>query len=88
MVTLDVAPDAALLSAAADGLAAAAAGGLGSKDASFSSALSWERLCRFAQSTKREADFYFLQMQLEMKMLSQSQELGWREDLVGCRRRV
>ena len=85
---MDVAPDYSFIAAAADGLAAAAAGGLDSKDASFSSALSWERLWRFAQSTKRKADFHFLQMQLEMKMSSQSQELGWREDLVGCRRRV
>ena len=88
MVTVDVAPGYSLIVAAADGVAAAAAGGLDSKGASFSSALSWERLWRLAQSSRRKADFQFLQMLLEMKMLSQSQELEWREDLAEYRRRV
>ena len=44
MVTMDVAPNYSLIAAAADGVAAAAAGSLDSKGASFSLAWPWERL--------------------------------------------
>ena len=85
---MDVAPDYSLIAAAADVVAGAAADGLDSKGPSFSLALPWERLWRFLQLLRRKADFQFQQMLLEMKMLSQSQELEWREDLAEYRRRV